>query len=314
MASTQKKTGGTRSRSASGGRRTAAPSKSKSRSSSGSRKSQPAPAGRPYRREIGAVVLLLLAVFSVLGYFHMEAIFIDLFCNLIKGLLGYGFWLTPPALLLGAYILGFHRGRPVRLRLTCALLLPVVFSCLLHGILAAPLPWDSKLWGTLLDSGMALQSGGGLCGVIAQGFVTLFTKIGASVVFILIALLMGLAAFHRTPADLACWILERPRYEYEPEPEPAPRRSRREEVREETVRPRSARAAIDIPVDDGPLAKDVYKRQVYGRPGQVRGLGCLCRAGGQGAPHPGQRRCGVADGRAGQGGCRRRRHGGRLYG
>ena len=111
---TQKKTGGSRTaassggRAASGGRRTAPSSKG--------RGSQPQ--SQPYRREIGGVVCFLLAIFASFGYFSMEAIFIDLFCGLIKSLLGYGFWLTPPALLLGAYILIFHRGRPVRLRLT----------------------------------------------------------------------------------------------------------------------------------------------------------------------------------------------------
>ena len=71
------------------------------------------PARRPMRREIGAAVCLALALFAALGYFHIQAIFIDFFSGLLKGLLGYGFWLMPPALLLAAYILAFHRGRPV---------------------------------------------------------------------------------------------------------------------------------------------------------------------------------------------------------
>ena len=251
---TQKKTGGSRaasgvsrSSSNSGGRRAAAPGKS--------RKQAPPPR-QPYRREIGAVVCLLLAIFAGLGYFNMEAIFIDLFCGLIKGLLGYGFWLTPPALLLASYILMFHRGRPVRLRVTCALLLPVIFSCFLHALLAEPLEWDGQLWGTLVESGKALQSGGGLGGVLGQGFVSLFTKIGAAIVSLLAGLLLGLAAFNRTVMDIADWIFSRPRYEYEPELEPAPRKERRpgRERREEPVQTRTAsRAAIDIPVEDGPL-------------------------------------------------------------
>ena len=118
MATTQKKKGGSRAAS-SGGRRTASSSSSsRSRSStSGSRKKQPPqPAHRPFRREIGAVACLLLALFSALGYFHIEALFIDFFCGLVKGLIGYGFWRVPPALLLTSYILAFHRGRPGCLR------------------------------------------------------------------------------------------------------------------------------------------------------------------------------------------------------
>lgn len=64
------------------------------------------------------MICLLLAIFSAFGYFHMDALFINFFCGLVKGLFGYGFWLVPPALLLGSYILAFHRGRPVALRLT----------------------------------------------------------------------------------------------------------------------------------------------------------------------------------------------------
>ncbi|MCI9242277.1 MAG: DNA translocase FtsK [Lawsonibacter sp.] len=242
---TQKKTGG--SRSASGGRRTASSSKSKG----GSRKQT----AQPYRREMGAVACLLLAIFSLFGCFDIKAIFISFFCDLLKGMMGYGFWLVPPALLLGAFILGLHRGRPVRLRLACALLLPLLLSCLLHSVLAQPMEWNAELWGALVKSGMEMKSGGALGGIAAQCFIALFSRMGAAIVFVLLGLLAGLAAFNRTVFDIVQWVLDRPRYEYEPEPEPAPRRERRRERREEPApQPRnSSRSAIDIPVDDGPL-------------------------------------------------------------
>ena len=258
---TQKKTGGSRAASnrggrstGSGGRRTASSTKGKR-----SKNSQTSPPKQPYRREIGAAVCFLLAIFAGFGYFNMEAIFIDLFCDLLKGLLGYGFWLMPPALLLGAYILMFHRGRPVRLRLTCALLFPLAFSCLLHSLMAEPLEWNAELWGTLMESGSVMRSGGILGGILGQGFSALFTSIGAAIIFVLAEVLMGLAAFNRTVFDVARWVLDRPRYEYErqPEPEPAPRRERRQERCEEPApKPRaSSRTSIDIPVDDGPLTE-----------------------------------------------------------
>ena len=109
---------------------------------------------------------LLLALFSALGYFHIEALFIDFFCGLVKGLIGYGFWLVPPALLLTSYILAFHRGRPVRLRVTCALLLPLLFSCIVHGLLGRVLPWDAALVKTLWAAGEELSSGGVLGGAL----------------------------------------------------------------------------------------------------------------------------------------------------
>ena len=102
MATAQKKNAGGK-RTASGTGRTASGSRA-----AGSRKKAPAP--RPIRREVGAVACLLLAIFSAFGYFHIQAIFIDFFCGLVKGLIGYGYWLLPPMLLVASGILVFHRG------------------------------------------------------------------------------------------------------------------------------------------------------------------------------------------------------------
>ncbi len=250
MATTQKKKS-SGSRSASGGKRAAS---AKPKSGASTRRTAPPPAQtpKPFRREVGAVVCLLLAVFTFLGYFRIEAVFIDLFSNLLRGLLGYGFWLMPPALLMGAYILAFHRGRPVCLRLTCALLLPLTVSVFLHGLLAPRLAWDGELLKTLWGNGGAMKSGGVLGGVLAQLFVQLFSKVGCTLICILSGFLLALAACDRTLMDAADWIFNRPEYEYEPEPEPV-RRSRRESVPERAAVSRRA-SAIDIPVDDGPLA------------------------------------------------------------
>ena len=191
MATTQKKKGGSRAAS-SGGRRTASSSSSsRSRSStSGSRKKQPPqPAHRPFRRELGAVACLLLALFSALGYFHIEALFINFFCGLVKGLIGYGFWLVPPALLLASYILAFHRGRPVCLPVVCALLMPLMMACTVHGLTVQVLPWDGALLKTLWESGRTMTSGGAAAGVLAQALVQAVSVWGSTVVFVLAFLL-----------------------------------------------------------------------------------------------------------------------------
>ena len=271
MASTQKKTGGSRSASSGGtssGAKKAASTASKNKSAGSSRNSASAPAPRPYRREVGAVICLFLAIFSAFGCFKMEAIFIDFFCGLAKGLIGYGFWLLPPALLLSAYILGFHRGRPVRLRLTCALLLPVIVACLLHGFLAQPIEWNWAMTKELWASGEALKSGGVIGGVLAQGCVSLFTQLGSTIIFAMSGIFVGLAAFNRSILDVADWLFNRPRYEYEPQAEPErPRKVRKEapvsqEPAAQPVQQAAVRkSAIDIPVDDGPLAKEAVPEQ-----------------------------------------------------
>ena len=263
MATTQKKTSPTRKntasgngniRSASGGNRA-----SVSRSKGAERET------RPIRREVGAVVCLFLAVFAALGYFKVDAIFINWLCDWTKGLIGYGYWLLPPALLCAAWILGFHRGRPVRLRVWCTLLVPVIVGCFFHLLfIKFPHAWDAKLIGLLWKEGKALASGGVIAGILAQALSAIFSKVGAGIVLILtlVGLLMG--ALKITPADLIDWIRDRPHPEYEPEPElePAPEEERRrsEPMRKSGKTPvlprKTGRTNIDIPVDDGPLSQE----------------------------------------------------------
>ena len=119
MAATQKKS-------------TAAKKKSTSRSgSSRTRKAAPPPK-KPVRREVWGVTFLVLALCVFVSYFGIEAIFINAFAKLLKGLFGYGYYLTGPAFLLSGLILIFHHGRPVQLRVTCTLLLPVLLGALCH--------------------------------------------------------------------------------------------------------------------------------------------------------------------------------------
>ena len=99
MASAQKKTSSSGSGSSkSGGKRSSSQSGAGSGGRSSSRRDQPQK--KPYRREIGGVVCLFLALFGAIGYFKTdEGAVIALFCDLLKGLCGYGFYLTPPLLL-----------------------------------------------------------------------------------------------------------------------------------------------------------------------------------------------------------------------
>ena len=262
MATTQKKGGGQRS--ASGGKRkSSASTKSKSGVSGRGKKKQPQK--RPIRREVWAFVCLLLAVFSAFGYFHIEAIFIDFFCCLIKGMLGYGYWLAAPALLLCSYVLAFHRGRPVRLRVSFALALPLMFSCIFHGLLCEVLPWNQDLMQSLWDQGQMLDSGGVLGGLMAQAAIQVFSRLGSTIIYTMSFLLMGLGVFDLTVVDVADWIFTRPHYEYEVEevPERPKREPKREPkqkqkqavVPEEVVQPgvSARRVEIDIPMDEGPL-------------------------------------------------------------
>ena len=234
-----------------GGKRTAPSSRSSSSRTTSSRKK---PAPRPVRREVGAVVCLLLAIFAALGYFHIQAIFIDFFCGLVKGLIGYGYLLLPPMLLVASGILAFHRGRPVRLRVWCALLLPVLAGGFFHLLLAqGAYVWDMKLPELLWKQGEALASGGVISGVIALGLTAVFSKIGAGIIFVLLAVILVMVCFHISPTDVVDRLRSRPEYEEEEIPEPRPRRKKAEPEPEPVREGRRQQPQIDIPVDDGPL-------------------------------------------------------------
>ena len=78
-----------------------------------------APAAKPIRREVAAVVFLLLGFIAFLGYFPFTegAWLIDGLCLYVfRGLLGAGFIVLPLCFFWAAWILFFHRGRPVLTR------------------------------------------------------------------------------------------------------------------------------------------------------------------------------------------------------
>ena len=256
MATAQKKpTGGKRAASSSGGKRStgsrSSSTSSRSRTSGGSRSSSRAPAPKPIRRGVAALVFLLLAVFAALGYFRVEAIFITFFAESVKGLIGYGFYLVPPMLLAASGILAFHRGRPVRLRVSCVLLLPVLLGATLHLFLAkGPYSWDLSLFRVLWSDGRALSSGGVVSGLLAMSFTAVFSRIGACVVFVLTAAALVMGAAHVTLADIVDYVRSRPAYEEEELP---PRRTKERAPAAPPAGKERRRTEIDIPVDEGPL-------------------------------------------------------------
>ena len=227
MASSQKKSTSSKSSSSSGSRGSSSGKSGGKRTAQSSGKGRslsrkPAqPQKKPYRREIGAVICLLLAFFGAIGYFKTDdGAFIALFCNLLKGLCGYGFYIAPPMLLIAAWILAFHRGRPVRLRVTSALLLPVLTGAVLHLILCrAEYVWSAALLGQLWEDGLTCTSGGAVSGLLAVAFRYAFSKVGALAVFVLLAVVSVFCTFHITPSDILDFFREKKenRPEYDPD-------------------------------------------------------------------------------------------------
>ena len=200
------------------------------------------------QRDILAGIFLLLGVFSLLGYFRTSGIFINFFSNLLKGLLGWGFLAVAPVLFLCAVILAFHRGRPVKLRVVCALLLPLAVGSLVHLFAVSDtyeLTWS--MFGRLWTAGTTLESGGAIGGALTELFSYLFSKAGAGVLLICGSLFLLLTSLNKTIVGVIDAIRQRVEqtremtsYEDEayPEPEPAP------------AAPRARNKVIDIPIDE----------------------------------------------------------------
>ena len=236
----------------------AAPKKKKTSQPAKKNTRTPPPPAPTYGREIAGGVCLLLALCAVVSYFQEEALFITFFGGLLKGLLGYGYWLSAPALLLTGLLLLTHRDRPATLRSVCTLLVPVLTGCGLHLLLCAR-AYEPGLTGLreLWLSGRSLQSGGALSGGLAVGFSAVFGKVLSLILFLLMLLAALCLALHFSPKDAARRAQERREAEREDIPEEAPPVREREKPAEK--RPRR-RAAIDIPLDDEPPAKQPQPR------------------------------------------------------
>lgn len=232
----------------------AAPKKKKTSQPAKKNTRTPPPPAPTYGREIAGGVCLLLALCAVVSYFQEEALFITFFGGLLKGLLGYGYWLSAPALLLTGLLLLTHRDRPATLRSVCTLLVPVLTGCGLHLLLCAR-SYEPGLTGLreLWLSGRSLQSGGALSGGLAVGFSAVFGKVLSLILFLLMLLAALCLALHFSPKDAVRRAQERREAEREDIPEETPPVREKEKPAEK--RPRGRRAAIDIPLDDEPPAK-----------------------------------------------------------
>ena len=85
------------------------------------------------------LIFLVLALCLGFSYFQSGAWLLDQPAQLCRSLFGWGYYLVAPALLLGSYILLFHRGRNVTACVVGAALLPVLQSVQVPVLLPVPL-------------------------------------------------------------------------------------------------------------------------------------------------------------------------------
>ena len=139
------------------------------RSSSAANKTQtrsappPAPAQQPVRREIWGVVFFFLAVLMVISHYNTDGAFIAFFSEFLKGLVGYGFWVVPPAF----------------------------FSAIMElamGLTPADGLQFADMVGKFFWNGQDMISGGVIGALLAKGLEAAFSVYGAMPLLILLCL------------------------------------------------------------------------------------------------------------------------------
>lgn len=211
-------------------------------------------AKRPIRREVGGMVMLLLALIVLVSCFTGDGWLINLIPRACKGLFGVGYYLMVPALMAAAWVLLTHRGRPVALRTACALLTPYLFGGICHMLFCKQdLSDAAKLFPTLWETGFTLESGGVLSGGTAHGFMAVLGKPASVIVFLVLLLALLMVVAQVTPAMLIELWREREDYNEEDYPEPPPRRQPQPKPKRAAQQPAKSRSAIDIPLDGTPL-------------------------------------------------------------
>ena len=237
-------------------KKTTSSAKSGGKGNARRRSAPPPPAYNAQARLIGGIVCLLLALCVLMTYFNVDAILLTFLANVLKGCFGYGYWLAAPALLYAGIVLVNHKGRPVKLRLVCTLLLPVLVGMVLHLLLArGTYGFDLEHIKPMWKDGQSLLCGGVVSGSLAVGMEALLSRVVSLILTILLTLLAVLGALQVKPAELitemkrraeerAQWDDEEDDY-YEDEVPVKP-------VKAESVTPpaRKRRPNIDIPLDD----------------------------------------------------------------
>ena len=249
--------------------------KSASAKGTSSAKKNTQPEQRSFNREIWAAVCFFVGFIALIGYFNVDAVLITYFRATLKGFIGYGYWLLPPALLVCAVILAFHKGRPVRLRSICLVCVPVVFGALVHALFcrtefdfSAPIQLIKDLYST----GSGMSSGGLISGLLGEGLERLLSIWVTAPLFIVVILVLLMISFKVTPQMVAekAKSGKKARAEYEDgeeEPDPIadakPDNSAHKLTEERTqTKPKRGARAIDIPLDDDVPSEDYEEKKV----------------------------------------------------
>jgi hypothetical protein len=116
-----------------------------------------------------ALACIVLSLLAFLGLFHAEGVVIDGFAGFLCGIMGWGFWAFPFAMLLLAWTFVRNPRERFGLRVTAALLIAPLFGTIVH-LMVCRVAFTAQTFGAIVgqlyDGGKALTSGGVISGGI----------------------------------------------------------------------------------------------------------------------------------------------------
>ena len=126
-----------------------------------------------------ALACIVLSLLAFLGLFHAEGVVIDGFAGFLCGIMGWGFWAFPFAMLLLAWTFVRNPERHFCLRVTASLLIAPLFGTIVH-LMVCRVAFTAQTFGAIVgqlyDGGKALTSGG-----VISGGIGYLLKAGISV-------------------------------------------------------------------------------------------------------------------------------------
>ena len=138
-------------------------------------------------RIIWGIVFLILGALIFISYFYNEGALIVYFSDVVKGILGYGYWAVGPCFLLIFIILCFGEKKRTGLRIFMALLFPLFFSGVLHLI---SFGGDTTLdIAKYFNSGKQVLSGGVLGSLLGYVTFKLLSKVGGAIILFIILII-----------------------------------------------------------------------------------------------------------------------------
>lgn len=153
---------------------------------------KPAPAKgvENQHREIWVVVTFFFSLVLMLAVFNVKGFLLEALASFFKGLLGFGAYVLPFALLVVCGTILFARGKPVAGRIVTTMLIPVMVGVLAH-LLFADVALDQHVVPALYRTGKTWHSGGVIAGGIGALLSAALSNVGALIIsFILFTYLL----------------------------------------------------------------------------------------------------------------------------